>query len=74
MEIVQVNQLRPGDRFALKDWNKDPKNRIVYRMPELLSDPKAIKSAARRKTVDVICETGGGIKIRKDEYVFRLNR
>ena len=29
MEIVQVKQLSPGDRFALKDWMDKPQNRVV---------------------------------------------
>ena len=29
MEAVQVKQLSPGDRFALRDWMDKPQNRVV---------------------------------------------
>lgn len=38
MEIVQVKQLSPGDRFALRNWVDSPQNRVVYRIPERPSD------------------------------------
>jgi hypothetical protein len=55
MEIVQVKQLSPGDRFALKDWMDKPQNRVVYRIPERPFD----SVVAKRKTIEVICESGG---------------
>nr|DAK22010.1 MAG TPA: hypothetical protein [Caudoviricetes sp.]DAT13343.1 MAG TPA: hypothetical protein [Caudoviricetes sp.] len=71
MEIVQVKQLSPGDRFALRNWVDSPQNRVVYRIPERPSD----SVYAKRKTIEVICESGGGGKrIRKDEWVYKLKR
>ena len=55
MEAVQVKQLSPGDRFALRDWMDKPQNRVVYRIPERPSD----SVVAKRKTIEVICELGG---------------
>ena len=55
MEIVQVKQLSPGDRFALRDWMDKPQNRVIYRIPERPSD----SVVAKRKTIEVICESGG---------------
>lgn len=55
MEIVQVKQLSPGDRFALRDWMDKPQNRVVYRIPERPFD----SVVAKRKTIEVICESGG---------------
>lgn len=70
MEIVQVKQLSPGDRFALRNWVDSPQNRVVYRIPERPSD----SVDAKRKTIEVICESGGGKRIRKDELVYKLKR
>lgn len=62
MEIVQVKQLSPGDRFALRDWMDKPQNRVVYRIPERPSDSVDAKKASRRKTIEAIYESGGGQK------------
>ena len=43
MEAVQVKQLSPGDRFALRDWMDKPQNRVVYRIPERPSDSVVAK-------------------------------
>lgn len=70
MEIVQVKQLSPGDRFALRNWVDSPQNRVVYRIPERPSD----SVYAKRKTIEVICESGGGKRIRNDLWVYKLSR
>lgn len=70
MEIVQVKQLSPGDRFALRNWVDSPQNRVVYRIPERPFD----SVVAKRKTIEVICESGGGKRIRNDLWVYKLSR
>lgn len=55
MEIVQVKQLSPGDRFALKDWMDKPQNRVVYRIPERPSD----SVVAKRKPSKSSANQGG---------------
>lgn len=70
MEIVQVKQLSPGDRFALRNWVDSPRNRVVYRIPERPFD----SVVAKRKTIEVICESGGGKRIRNDLWVYKLSR
>lgn len=74
MEIVQVKQLSPGDRFALRDWMDKPQNRVVYRVPKIPPDSVDAKKASRRKTIEAICESGGGKRIRKDLWVYKLSR
>lgn len=63
MEIVQVKQLLPGDRFALRNWMDKPLNRVVYRIPEIPPDSVDAKKASRRKTIEVICELGGAKRL-----------
>lgn len=70
MKILQLKQLHPGDRFAFRNWANGPEYRVAYRLPEI-SD-KQMASFRKRKTVDCICERGGGIRIKKDEWVCKL--
>lgn len=69
LKIVEASALKPGDRFAKRDWMESAKNRIVYRV----APPSP--TAKKRRTINCVSEHDGSLsRVRKDEYVYKITK
>ncbi len=66
LEIIPASELKPGDRFAKKDWHKTGERTVLEFTP-----PR--KNWKKRVTIDVHAEGSKDLfRLKKTEFVYRI--